>query len=232
MDHEGAGIDVADRVDQADDPPGAAHVEPGQRLTEGVEVEERVAGKYLRSVGEEPAVDLHLLIARRPQLGPRVGPAARRPQPGDAQLRAVGVRQRLELVELVDVVAGHYHGDLERPEPGVAQRVHRPPRGGVRTATAHRVIRRGIDAVEADLHVEVVHRRQAVGGGGVEERAVGRELDADPVADGVVDELEEVAPDHRLAAADVDVEHLQPLQLVEHALGLGGRQLAGIAPPG
>ena len=43
-------------------------------------------------------------------------------------------------------------------------------------------------------------------------------------------QLEEVAADHRLAAADVDVEDLQVVQLVEHRLGLGGGQLARVAP--
>ena len=54
-----------------------------------------------------------------------------------------------------------------------------------------------------------------------------------PIAarDRVVDEVEEVAPDRRLAAADVDVEHLQPAQLVDHRFGLVGGQLARIATP-
>ena len=47
----------------------------------------------------------------------------------------------------------------------------------------------------------------------------------------VVDELEEVAANHRLAATDVDVEDLQIAQLVEDALGLGGGQLARVASP-
>ena len=64
--------------------------------------------------------------------------------------------------------------------------------------------------------------------------AVGGELHADAAAaagwvDRVVDELEEVAADHRLAAADVDVEDLQLAELVEHALGFGRGQLARIA---
>ena len=35
VDDERAGVDVADRVDEADDPAGAAHVEPGQRRCRG-----------------------------------------------------------------------------------------------------------------------------------------------------------------------------------------------------
>ena len=45
-------------------------------------------------------------------------------------------------------------------------------------------------------------------------------------------QLEEVAADHRLAAADVDVEDLQVVQFVEHRLRLVGGQLARVAPPG
>src|SRR5699024_8093496 len=50
VDGEGAGVDVADRVDQAHHTPGTAQVEPGKGalrlpLTEGGQVEEAVAGE-------------------------------------------------------------------------------------------------------------------------------------------------------------------------------------------
>ena len=88
-----------------------------------------------------------------------------------------------------------------------------------------------VGAVEADLDVEVVHLGQALRLGGVDERAVRGELHADAEADRVLEQLEEVAADHRFAAADVDVEHLQGLQLVEHGLGFVGGQLARVAAP-
>ena len=87
----------------------------------------------------------------------------------------------------------------------------------------------GIGAVEADLDVEIVHRCQPARLVGIDERSVGRELDADPLRDRVLDEFEEVASDHRLAAADVDVEHLQVMQFVEHRFGLDRGEFAGIA---
>ena len=92
---------------------------------------------------------------------PGVGAAARRAQPGDAQLGAVRVGERLEGIELVDVVAGDDDGDLERTEPGGGEVVHRRPGAGVGAGTADGVVRRRVDAVEADLDVEVVHRRQS-----------------------------------------------------------------------
>ncbi len=65
VDHERAGVDVADRVDQADDPTGTTHVEPGQWLfAERVEVEERVAGEHVVAVGEQPVVEIDLLLGR------------------------------------------------------------------------------------------------------------------------------------------------------------------------
>jgi len=48
-----------------------------ERLAEGVEVEERVAGEHLLAVGQEPAVDLALLVGGRVQLLPRVDAPAR-----------------------------------------------------------------------------------------------------------------------------------------------------------
>jgi hypothetical protein len=47
VDDERAGVHVADGIDQAHDAAGAAQVEPGQRVAERVEVEERVAGEHL-----------------------------------------------------------------------------------------------------------------------------------------------------------------------------------------
>ena len=47
----------------------------------------------------------------------------------------------------------------------------------------------------------------------------------------VVEDLPEVTPDGRLAAADVDVEDLHRLELVDDAEALVGRQLARIAAP-
>jgi hypothetical protein len=107
-----------------------------------------------------------------------------------------------------------------------AQVVHRTAGHVVAADATDGVVGDGVHTVEADLDVEVVHRGQAAGLLGVDERTVGGELDADVAGHRVLDELEEVAAHHRLAAADVDVEDLQLAQLVEHPLGLGGGQLA------
>ncbi len=94
-----------------------------------------------------------------------------------------------------------------------------------RTASLVRVV----DAVEADLHVDVVHARQPAGLVGGHQPAVGRELHADALRDAVLDDLEEVGPQHRLAAADVDVEHPQPAQVVDDGLHLVGGELVRVA---
>jgi hypothetical protein len=201
-------------------------------LAECIEVEERVTGQHVVAVGEQPLVDLALLRLRGVQVVPGVGPATRRAQARDAQLGAEGVGERLELVELVDVVAGDDHGDLELAEAGVAQVLHRPDRGGVRTLAADGVVGDGIGAVETDLDVEVVHRCEPPRLLGVDERTVRRELHSDTAADRVLEQLEEVATDHRLAATDVDVEHLEVVQLVEHGLRLVGRQFARVTSTG
>src|SRR5690606_31272375 len=93
------------------------------------------------------------------------------------------------------------------------------------------VVHLGGGAVEADLHVDVVARGEPLGHLGGDPAAVGRELHADLVGGGVVDELPEVGSDRRLAAADVHVEDLHGGELVDDGLGLGGGQLAGVAPP-
>ena len=215
VDGERAGVDVADRVDQADHPAGAAEVEPGQGLAERRQVEERVAGEHVVAVGQQPVVEVALLGLGGVQLVPDVGPAAGRAQPGDPQLGAVGVGERLELVELAGVLAGDDDGDLEVLHPGLGQVLQRPGGGGEGAGAADGVVDLGRRAVQGDLDVDVVGAGQLRRARLVQLDAVGGELDADVVADGVVEQVPEVRPDGRLAAADVDVEDLHPLQLVD-----------------
>ena len=111
-------------------------------------MEEGVAGEHVLAVGHQPVVDLALLGLRRVEIVPRVGAAARRAQPRDSQLGAEGIGERLELVELVDVVAGDDHRDLELAEPGVTEVVHRPDRRVVGAFTADGVVGDGVGAVE------------------------------------------------------------------------------------
>ena len=229
MDGERARVDVADRVDEADHPARAAQVEAGQRLSVGRQVEERVAGQHLLAVGHQPVVELPLLAGRRVQLIPDIGAAARRSQPGQSQLGAEPVGDRLEVIELADVLPGHHHGDLETPEAGLGQVAHRPQRRGVGARAAYRVIDLGGRAVQGDLHVDVVAGGQAASHRRVDLHAVGRELHADVVGGGVVDQVPEVGPNRGLAAADVHVEHLHPLQLVDHRPAFGGAELARVA---
>ena len=65
MDGEGAGVDVADRVDQADHPSRAAQVEAGERIAVGGQVEEGVSGQHVLAPGDQPVVELALLAGRR-----------------------------------------------------------------------------------------------------------------------------------------------------------------------
>ena len=121
VDGERAGVHVADRVDQAHHPTGAAQVQAGQRLAVGGQVEERVAGEDVLAVGDQPVVELALLRRRGVQLVPDVGAAARRPQPGEAQRWRRTVGDRLELVELADVVPGQTTEILTSRKPAAAR---------------------------------------------------------------------------------------------------------------
>src|SRR5689334_15816020 len=70
VNREGAGVHVADGVDQAHDAAGAAQVEPGQRAAVAAEVEERIAGEHVRAMSRQPVVQLALLGGGRAQLVP------------------------------------------------------------------------------------------------------------------------------------------------------------------
>ena len=58
--HERTGVDIADRVDQADHPTSPAKVQTRQWLTEGRQMKERVAGEHFGPV-QQPSVQLALL---------------------------------------------------------------------------------------------------------------------------------------------------------------------------
>ena len=158
MNRERARIDVADRVDQAHDASGAAQVQTRQRLAIGGEMEERVAGQHVLATDEQPVVQGPLLGGRRVQLIPDVGASSGRSQPGEAQLRAVAVRDGLEGVELFDVVACDHDRDLEPVEPGIGQVLHGLDRGRIRSRAADGVVDLRRCTVERDLHVDVVAR--------------------------------------------------------------------------
>ncbi len=194
-------------------------------------MEERIAGEHV-GVVEDPAEHLTLLVVGQPQVLVAVDAPTRGPEPGDAQLRPVVVGHGLVLVELVDVVAGAHDGDLELAEVGRSQVVHGAAGRRPRPLAPDGVVGGRIHAVEADLHVEVRHGRQAAGGVGVEVGAVGGELHADVAVDGVLDDVEEITPQHGLAAAHVHVEHLQIGELVDDRERLGGGELVGVAPAG
>ena len=76
VDDERAGVDVADGVDEADDPPRPAEVQAVERLAQRREVEEGVARQHARAL-EQPVVERALLRRRRVQARPR----CRRPRP-------------------------------------------------------------------------------------------------------------------------------------------------------
>ena len=174
-------------------------------------------------------VEHPLLISRRMQRLPRVDAPARGPEPGQPQLGPVALRDVGEPIELGHVLAGHDHADLELPEVGRRQVVHGRPGGRKRSLAPHGVVGGGQGAVQADLHIDVVHGGQAARPVRGEPGPVGGELHADLVVDGVGEQVEEVRAQHGLAAADVHVEHLHGSQLVHHAAGLGRRQLPRVA---
>ena len=110
--------------------------------------------------------------------------------------------------------------------------VHGGANSGVGAFTAHGIVGDCIDTVERDLNVDVVHRRQTLGGFGGDATTVGRELHADAFFDAVLDDLEEVGAQHWFATTDVDVEHLHLGELVDNGLHLLGGEFVGIATTG
>ena len=231
MDRERARVDVADRVDQAHDPPRAAQVQPRQRLAVGRQVEERVAGQHLarrapaasrRARAAAPAVGCSSsqTSAPRPDGRSRV---SRRVAP----YRSASALNSSSWATFCRVTTTEI---LASPKPAFGQVLQRADRHVERTRAADGVVDLRRRAVERDLHVDVVDAGEPGRDLRRDADAVGGELHADVVRRRVVDQLPEVGPDGRLAAADVDVEDLHPLQLVDDRLALRGAQLARVAP--
>ena len=126
-------------------------------------------------------------------------------------------------------MAGHHDGDLGVLEAGVGQVLQRTDRHRERAVAAHRVVDLGGRTVQRDLHVDVVTGRQPGRHLRGDAHPVGGELHPDMMGGGVVDEFPEVRPHSRFTAADVDVEHLHALELVDDVLALLRGQLARIA---
>ena len=231
VDDERAGVDIADRIDQADHSPGATQVQAVERIAEGREVEERIAGEH-RGAIEQPRVELALLGVGQVELVPGVSTPSRWPKAGEPELSAVASGDGFELIELAHVVAGHDHRDLELAEPGLCQVVHRRGRRCEAARTPERVIGGLIGTVDRDLDIDVVAAGQAPSSLRCQAGPVGRELDSHAARGGVLDELEEVAADHRLAPTDVHVEDLEGCHLVDEAGGLFGRELRRVSSAG
>src|SRR5205823_6540063 len=149
-------------------------------------------------------------------------------EPGHAELAAHPGDHRVELVEPVEARPGHHVVDLEGKGLG-GEQVHRAAGACEGARAPDGVVDLADTAVEADLYVEVVRGRDPARGGPVDQRAVGAELDSDPVVDGVLHQLEEVGPGHGLAAPDVDVEDLHLRPAVKEAPRVLGGQLVGRA---
>ena len=111
-------------------------------------MEERVAGQHPFAVCDEPVVQIALLFGQRVQVVPDVGTSTGRPHPGDTQGCAVTVRERLELIELGDVLPGHHHADLGVGEPRLVQVLERLDRHRIRPRAAHCVVHLGGRAIE------------------------------------------------------------------------------------
>jgi hypothetical protein len=230
MDGERAGVHVAHGVDQTHHPAGTAQVQSGQRFAQAGEVEEGVARQHLLAAGQQPLVQLSLLRRGGMKFVPHVGAPPGRSQPGQPELRPVPFGDRLEAVELRDVLSRADDRQLEALGACRCEMRHGFDGGGVGALTPHRVVDLGGCPVEGDLDVDVAVGRHPLGRLGGDPGAVGRELHAHVVRGGVVEELPEVGSDRGLTAPDVDVEDLHPFELVDDGLGLIGVQLVRVSP--
>src|SRR6185312_16717342 len=163
------------------------------------------------------------------QVIPDVGAPAGRPESGDSQCGSVLSCQRGEVVELVNVVAGHHYRDLRILEARCGEILQRPQGHVIGTTAAHGVVHVGGGAVQRDLHVNIVAGGEPLGDIRCDAHTIGGKLDADVVSCRIVDELPKVRPHSGFPTADIDVENLHTFELVDNVHALACGQFAGIA---
>ncbi len=138
-------------------------------------------------------------------------------------LRLGKIEQRRKVLRIV-----HGHGEAQPDLDGARLEL---PDGGERrvegAGLAAEAVVHFADAVEADADIVVADRGDAVGGGLVDQRAVGRQADIKAHRLGAGGDVEDVGAQQRLAAREDQHRHAEGLQVVHDPEHLLGRQLAG-----
>ena len=117
-------------------------------------------------------------------------------------------------------MTSHNYGNLELTKASITQVVHGANCCCKRTFTTNCIVSCCVSAVQTYLNVEVIKCSQTLGIFLVNKRAIGGELHADAVIDGVFNDLKEIAAHHWLTTTNVDVKHLQVPQFVEYCFCL------------
>src|SRR5271154_971792 len=192
-------------------------------------MKERAPGQHVRSL-EQPLIEPTILLPRRVQLLPDIYAPARGAQTRESQFGTVRGGQCFELIKLLHAMTSHDDRNLERAEVRRGQIVHGAPRRVVTADATNSITRESVRAIDGNLHVEIVEARESTSGALIDSRPVRRKLNPDTLIDGVLNEVEEVASNHRFTPADVDVKDLHGGDLVDESLRLGGGQLSRITP--
>ncbi len=101
---EGAGVDLAFGTDAAGGGGRAAHIESGQLVAKGVEVEERIGGQHIR-MRAEPISKFFILFTCRVQFVPHLLTSPRGAQACDAQFGIETGGNLIQAVQFGETVA-------------------------------------------------------------------------------------------------------------------------------
>jgi hypothetical protein len=233
--HEGKGVDELDQpVGKHDQQRGRVLQSIAQLFEQArfVKVHPHAAAVLLRLLPQDGEERLVLRV-RQLQVTPGFdGVAGIHRAPGIEAVRAQLVGEIDDRADLMHVEPRRREIDLHRDACGaqVAQTVHR---GVEVSAHAHAVERRRGCAVEAHLHrfdAKLLHPRAVLGR---QIMAVGFDLELGAARAHVLDHLEELRMEHRLAARKGQVRHLVVHELVEHGKDLRRVELVrkGLARP-
>jgi hypothetical protein len=136
-------------------------------------MEERVTGEDPFTVGEQPPMQISLLIEGGVELMPCVGSSTRGPEPGESELGSESIGKGKKVVKLGHVVAGNHDRNLELSEISCCEVFHGASSGREGACSSDAVVGDLVGAIDADLDIEVLHAGELCGSGCIDESAIG-----------------------------------------------------------
>ena len=209
---EGAGVDLAFGTDAAGGGGRAAHIESGQLVAKGVEVEERIGGQHI-GMRAEPVGKCFILFACGVQFIPNLLASTGGAQAGDAQFSIETGGNLIQAIQFGETIARQdaVDGQAELLCRQQFQAAHGPCEDAL---AANAIVGAGGAAVQADLKIDGVELCQAARAFRRNQRAIGADAHHKLALAAAFERLPDTGIEKGFAAAKVYLKDLHLGQFV------------------